>query len=64
MLDRDIEKIVNDEGGRARESAKKLKEMSWDEVSEASDSSFPASDPPAYTSAAPREAIKLPRKKA
>ncbi len=58
MLDRDIEKLMSDEGGRAKESAQKLKEMAWDEVEEASDSSFPASDPPAYTSAAPRRAVK------
>lgn len=52
MLDSDIEKLME----------KKTEERSaprrHDEVDEAGDSSFPASDPPAYTSAAPRKKVK------
>ena len=52
MLDSDIEKLM-EKKPEARPAPRR-----HDEVHEASDSSFPASDPPAYTSAAPRKTVK------
>lgn len=57
MLDSDIERML-DEKGRRKKSSRQ-----HDEVHEASDSSFPASDPPAYTSAAPRKNVKYAKDK-
>jgi len=57
MLDSDIERMM-DEKAREIEPSRR-----HDEVHEASDSSFPASDPPAYTSAAPRKQPKYAKDK-
>lgn len=59
MLDKEIDKLmeqkIRDEN---IQEGKKVAQRRRDEVDEAGDSSFPASDPPAFTSAAPRKAVK------
>jgi hypothetical protein len=55
MVDNEFEKLID----KAVEQKPKTTVRKRDEVDEAGDSSFPASDPPAYTSAAPRKSKKF-----